>query len=211
MIAIVLDKYAYYHNLWRRAHPNFLFSRVLWNAGVFCVVFWFFSFVFTLINLFHNIQLELLYSVSVSVQLTYLLYRNCVFTTDALENVQNYEDFFIFSSIISSYLLGQTVFAFVFISFLSWDELLYPHVFLFIYFALCAVYAYVEGTFFYRLWNDARWATLISQRSKNDKYEMFCSEIARRRAAETSSFFELQYARDPGTSVDDMVDAFATV
>lgn len=209
MMMLVLDKYAYYHNVWRRAHPNFFFSRVLWNVFVLAGAFFFFSFLFTLINLFHNILLELMYALCVSVQTAYLLYRRCVFSSEVLSSLQQYEDVFIISGVVSCYLLLQTVLAFVIISALKWAELVYPFLFLFVYFAFCAGYLYVEVCFFYALWTDARWKALIEQRGRNEKYELFCAEVRRRRDGEYEAYFDGAYRKNPHASVEEMADAFA--
>lgn len=208
MLRAALDKYAHYHNVWHRLHPNFFFTHVVWNVLVFCVALLFFSLLFMVVNFFQDAYIELLYAVAVSLQLTYLLYRNCVFHTIDLHTKQHYEDAFILCGVVSAYLLLQTVLSFVVISIMNHHRLLHPTVFLLLYAALCTAYLYIEGRFFHALWTNDRWAERIAKHAYHESFELFMAELRRRVEPSAAAFFSTAYAVDSTLTPAQFADNF---
>jgi hypothetical protein len=211
MLQVVFDKYRYYHNVWHCKHPNFFFTHIVWNALVFAVALLFFLFLFMVVNLFQNVYIELLYAIAISTQLTYLLYRHFLFSTLDFHTVQHYEDAFILSAGVSLYLYLQTIVSFILISGMNHHKLVYPMFFLLLYFSLCTVYLYVDGSFFYHLWKNDRWRNLIDKQRQTAAFEEFMGELRRRSETRALVFFEKAYEADSSQTIESMVDVFETM
>lgn len=205
-----MEKYKLMHTQWQRGHPTFFYTHVLWNVGVFAACFVLFTLFFSAVNLFHNIATEMMYSVGVSLQLTYLLYRDCIFSDSTMNEAHHYDDFFFLSIMISMYLTIQTVLFFIFISIVNLHNFTSPTMFLVLYFVLCAIYLAVDIRFFYLLHHNERWAALILRKSKTDKYALFLDELRRRNESKTQAFFDECYQLDSTTSVEDLANAFSS-
>ena len=205
-----LEKYKFGHEKWHRAHPNFFYTHVVWNAAVFCAVFLLFTLFFSAINLFHNIFVEMMYSFGVSLQLTYLLYRECIFSDGSMNEPQHYDDFLFISAMMSMYLSIQTILFFVFISIVNLHNFASPMLFLILYFCLCLAYVVVDARFFYLLYYNKRWEELIRLTAKREKYELFVGELRRRNEEKTRTFFEQNYIAEASKSVEDMADEFSS-
>ena len=210
MLKVFLEKYKMGHEKWRRTHPNFFYAHIVWNCGVFAAVFVMFVLLFSAVNLFHNILVEMMYSIGVSLQLTYLLYRECIFSDSEMNEPHHYDDFLFISSMVSLYLSIQTIIFFMFLSIVNLHNFASPVLFLLLYFFLCVAYVAVDARFFFLLYHNKRWAELIQQKSKRDKYECFVQELRRRNEGKTFAFFEESYRGETSKSIEDMADEFSS-
>lgn len=205
----LFDKYNIYCDKWHRLHPSFVHTHILWNVAVFCVFLLFFTAAFSLINMFRALHVEIMYSISISAQLTYILYRNHI-SHSFTHTSQQYEDFAIFSILASAYLFAQTIVACLIISLSNIHLFLHPASFLTIYFGLCAIFVVFEIRFFYRLFHDAHWTELLARDAYNAEYEAFVLAVRGRNEVAMQAYFSDAYGKEAKQSADELATAYVS-